>query len=564
MQKDNIYQLQKKLEKLEKENIGDSNTIQIIDLLNDIASSTYSSQPGLAREYALEARKKSKKANYLKGLGRSFQVEGFSHWAKGNFIYSEKCYRKALKIYQKIDYSKGIGNAYNNLGAVLAIQGRYKTSLNCYQQCSAIYKKLNYEHGVASACANMGIIYKNRKENKIAIEYQNRALKIFKKLKDHHYQAIVHNNIGSVLLSEKQYDQAIKFFRKSLRLQKKLNNQNGAALSYRFIGLTFRDKGDLKRGLNYCLKSYNLVKDTDSKRHIMLTGHSIGEIYLKLKKYDAALKFLQESFKLSREINIKDEQYKICRNISMLYEYTGDFKKSLKFYKKFSSLKDQVYTTDYNDKIANLKIEYELEQKEKEAEIQRLKNVELVGEINKRKKVEKALRKSEERFKQLSIEDPLTGIFNRRYFLKTADKIVKRAVKDNQNLSLVIFDLDHFKEINDTFGHLEGDRILKKFVEIVKQNIRPEDIFARYGGEEFILLLINTDIRDAQGIAERIRKNSELTKLGDCSVKMTLSAGISALNEIKQKSELFKVLIKIADQKLYQAKDMGRNRVVYN
>lgn len=559
-----IQELKQKLAKLEKENIEDVNTIQIIDTLNEISSSIYLKQPELAKKYALQAREKAEKVNYIKGLGRSYQVEGFSHWAKGNFINSEKCYRKAMKIYQKINYQKGIGNAYNNLGAVLAVQGRFETSINCYQQCSKIYEDLKYEHGVASACANLGIIYQNKKEYDIALEYQKKALKIFKKLKDYNYQAIVDNNIGSVLLSQKNYDKAIKFFRKSLRLQKKLENIQGAALSYRFIGITYKERGDFKKALNYCLKSYNLVKDTDSKRHIMLTSHPIGEIYLSLKKYDLSLKYFLQSLSISNEIGIKDEQYKIYMNISSLYEDIGNFKKSLEFYKKYRAIKDEVYTNDYNDKIANLKIDYELEKKEKEAEIQRLKNVELVEEINKRKKVEKALRKSEERFKQLSIEDPLTGIFNRRYFLKTAGKIITRAAQRSQEISLVIFDLDHFKKINDTCGHLKGDQVIKQFVKIVKQNIRPEDIFARYGGEEFILLLVNSDIQDAKRIAERIRRKNAKNSpaVVGCSVKMTLSAGISGIEEIEQKSAMLEKLIKIADQRLYQAKNTGRNKVV--
>ncbi|MGC9366105.1 MAG: tetratricopeptide repeat-containing diguanylate cyclase [bacterium] len=564
MLEEKIVKLTKKLNQLKKKNSTFENTREIIDTLNDISLSCYVKQPEMAEKYALEARKEAKKIKYLQGLGSSFQYEGFSHWARGNFIKSETCYRKALDIFEKIQYKTGIANAYNNLGSVLAIQGRYEASINYFQQSSALYQNLKDEHGVASVFANMGIIYKNKKEYEMALEYQNQALKIFKKLGNRNYQAIVHNSIGGVLLAQKHYSEAIKYFRKSLRIKKKMENMQGAALSYRFIGIAYKNKGVFKKALSYCLKSYDLVKDSNRKRHIMLISHTLGEIYLGLQKYNFSEKFLLESLKTCREIGIKDEQYRICRHLSTLYEEMGNYSKALEFYKKYNSLKDEVYTTEYNDKIAYLKIDHEVEKREKEAEIQRLKNVELVREISKRKKVEKALRKSEERFKQLSIEDPLTKIFNRRYFLKSAAKIIKRAAKKSQEISLVIFDLDHFKIINDTCGHLKGDQVIKQFVKIVKQNIRPEDIFARYGGEEFILLLVNSDIKNAKRIAERIRRKTAKNNPAavGCSVKMTLSAGISGIEEINQKSAILKKLIKIADQRLYQAKNTGRNKVV--
>jgi diguanylate cyclase (GGDEF)-like protein len=159
-----------------------------------------------------------------------------------------------------------------------------------------------------------------------------------------------------------------------------------------------------------------------------------------------------------------------------------------------------------------------------------------------------------------SMTDPLTGLLNRRYFTTLSQKEVARSLRHGLRFSVLMLDIDHFKRINDTFGHPVGDLAIKALAEICNQALRPHDILARYGGEEFVLTLPHTDEQGAHVVAERIRKEVEQLELATASgpVRFTVSIGLS----IYQKDLPFERILERADEALYKAKQGGRNRTV--
>ena len=175
-----------------------------------------------------------------------------------------------------------------------------------------------------------------------------------------------------------------------------------------------------------------------------------------------------------------------------------------------------------------------------------------------------AERKSaEEKLQQLSSTDSLTGLFNRRYFFEIAEQEFAKASRYDRSMSLAILDLDMFKNINDTYGHLAGDQALIHVGSLLRRMVREPDISARYGGEEFIMLFTETDCSGARNVAERLRKLVEDTPVHyeNNSISLTVSIGVSEKNN-NEKAETFDHLISQADQALYKAKKDGRNRVV--
>ncbi|WP_455379876.1 diguanylate cyclase [Acidihalobacter prosperus] len=163
------------------------------------------------------------------------------------------------------------------------------------------------------------------------------------------------------------------------------------------------------------------------------------------------------------------------------------------------------------------------------------------------------------REQRLANTDNLTEIGNRRYFLDTAGGILSRASDQNQVLSVLLFDIDHFKKVNDTMGHLIGDQVLKCVARTVSSLLRKNDIFARYGGEEYVALLPESRASEAVIIAERIRKHiSEMCQVRDYK-PITISIGIA---EFPNNAQSLKDLLSCADRALYKAKRQGRNRTV--
>ncbi|MFH0925580.1 MAG: sensor domain-containing diguanylate cyclase, partial [bacterium] len=167
-----------------------------------------------------------------------------------------------------------------------------------------------------------------------------------------------------------------------------------------------------------------------------------------------------------------------------------------------------------------------------------------------------------QKIEELSITDEYTQLYNMRFFRKLLDREVHRIERFGGILSLAFFDLDHFKDINDTYGHLMGSRTLKELADLIKGSIRKIDEITRYGGDEFVILLPNTDCNRALIVADRLRnmieQHSFLTNYG-LDVKITASFGIASY---PTHSNTVEDLIRQADVAMYGAKKKGRNKVI--
>lgn len=160
--------------------------------------------------------------------------------------------------------------------------------------------------------------------------------------------------------------------------------------------------------------------------------------------------------------------------------------------------------------------------------------------------------------RELASHDPLTGIYNRRQFFQLAHRELGRTNRERSAMSLLILDLDHFKQVNDRFGHVAGDQLLINTARVLSEGLREFDIIARYGGEEFVILLPNTDLNQARDIAERLRGQVEQAVLpfGQELLRVTVSIGITSYHYQEEPREL----LARADHALYAAKSAGRNR----
>ncbi|MBU4277284.1 MAG: GGDEF domain-containing protein [Proteobacteria bacterium] len=224
------------------------------------------------------------------------------------------------------------------------------------------------------------------------------------------------------------------------------------------------------------------------------------------------------------------------------------------------------FATGFNAMVRRLARTVEALQ-QKEAEVT-AKNQELVKEINNRLRVEKDLRISEERYREMAIMDHLTGLYNRRHFYVLAENELKRTLRRGHSLALIMLDLDHFKKINDNYGHDVGDKVLMEVGRVLTSQVRSMDICARLGGEEFVLLLPETQDPQALNVAERLRESiaHSCVPAGDDWVGVTVSLGVTGLNNVQRSQsqepkDLLELLIKQADRALYTSKTAGRNRI---
>ncbi len=163
--------------------------------------------------------------------------------------------------------------------------------------------------------------------------------------------------------------------------------------------------------------------------------------------------------------------------------------------------------------------------------------------------------------KSMANFDTLTSLYNRRYFDERLGLETQKSFYAGTSLSLVMVDIDHFKKVNDTFGHTEGDKVLREISTLLKNSVRRKDTVARYGGEEFIVILPEAGLEESSMIAERIRRLVENTPfdVGNARINLTVSLGISNFPSHRPRSK--EELVRMADQALYDAKRGGRNRL---
>jgi diguanylate cyclase (GGDEF)-like protein len=164
--------------------------------------------------------------------------------------------------------------------------------------------------------------------------------------------------------------------------------------------------------------------------------------------------------------------------------------------------------------------------------------------------------------RQQSIRDPLTRVFNRRYMQETLDRELARAARTQRPVGIVILDIDHFKRVNDTYGHQAGDTVLQDLGQLLLANLRTCDVASRYGGEEFVVVMPDASPEDARVRAETLREKAKALQWrheGAPPLTITISAGVAAFPADGKTGH---VLLRSADAALYRAKEEGRDRVV--
>jgi len=172
------------------------------------------------------------------------------------------------------------------------------------------------------------------------------------------------------------------------------------------------------------------------------------------------------------------------------------------------------------------------------------------------------LKRAKDNLEQLSITDGLSGLYNYRYLMHSIESELRRATRYNRTLALLLMDIDYFKNLNDTYGHLCGDHVIKTVGKLLKSNVRVTDVVARYGGDELAVMLIETSTKSAREVAEKLRGviGSHLFEWQTKQFSVNLSIGLAmapapGIQEVSH-------LVEAADRALYQAKRAGRNAVV--
>ncbi|MBL8094492.1 MAG: diguanylate cyclase [Anaerolineales bacterium] len=441
----------------------------------------------------------------------------------------------------------------------------------------------------------MSWTYRGFSDFAAAGEYGMKALRLAETLGDRLRQARLLNILGNIFAESNDLDAALHMGERALQLFREMGMANGESVALNNLSLTYLQRGDGPRALAACHESLRIAHDKGVSAVTLTALSTLGEIYLGLRDFEQADRELHRALALARERGARYDEFLNLLNLGKVHLGRGDesnalstFKEALAIaedlndragqfqchqllaevhesrgtpaaalahYKRFHTLKETVFNENASKRLAGLQVIHQVETARRDAEIHYLRTIELRNEIEERKSAQAALEK-------LASLDPLTGLLNRRELHVLAEYAVAQARLTGKPLTAIVFDLDNFKSVNDTFGHATGDAALTETARFVAQNLREGELVGRYGGDEFVILLPGSGLPEGRQVAERLRTSLShhviATPQGD--LRLTLSLGVAELDSAKGVGDLH-VLLAQADQALYAAKQAGRNRV---
>ena len=401
MATDKIKILEKKLGNLRDKPDSGASGRKKVDVLNELASEVVLSDCGAAEDYAKRALDIAEKMGYHKGEAKCYRLIGLSYEYRARYDETLACYNKALHTSRRIKDKQGIAKAILNIGGIYADLGHFDKALKYQIRALRHFEDLGNKHDIAGSFINIGATYQHLKNFEQGAQYNIEALKIFEKIGHAEGIADAAINIGGCYGMLGDYDGAFNYATKALAIYKELGEILKMAQAYLIIGTICGQKKDDEKALTCYRKALEMYEKVENKKGIAYACNNIGEIQRRLGDFDSAFKYLQRALKTAQEIKAIENEVESHELLSELFEAQHNYEQALNYHKKYTVLKEEFFNAEKSKQIADMRIRYETEKKEKEAVIYHLKNVKLRKEIRERKKIEKELEKHRTQLEEL-------------------------------------------------------------------------------------------------------------------------------------------------------------------
>lgn len=487
-----------------------------------------------------------------------------SLWLKGHHPEAMMASEALLSLAEKKHLPLFKSKALNIQGNIHYELRHYEEALNRYLKAlSWVESDSLPSHMGAALLNNIGEVHKASGDSAKALVSYEQAYEIATGLEDQNLAGIITLNKGEVLSIKGDYEKALELVTESADLFKKCGDFYNLAESHFILGDIYFKCGRFPEAEEVYLKSYNLaVESSDNDLYRIKALIRLGNLCLHAECYERALPFATRARDLAKAGNFPPLESEAAHLQSILNEKTGDLKGALEALKGYIALQNQLYESTYANMQNSLKTHFRLHQLETERAINKQRTHELEEKNSQLTILSKELEELKNMFQELSLKDSLTGIPNRRHFYTVFSQELKRAKRDKTPLSLIVLDVDYFKEYNDYYGHLSGDRCLMRIAGTLEDCLRRSvDLLARFGGDEFVLLLPNTNKAGAGILLEKLHEAVHTMRIDHLSAPhsafVTLSAGCITL--VPEEEDTVDSLFQWADEALYKAKSKGRD-----
>ncbi len=532
----------------------------------------------------------------LKLMARTLNTLAEAHRYLDNLVLALDYSTRALEIHKDIDDPVGFAKALLGAGIIYRHINLYEKSLEHINEAYLYYKKVNNMLGIAKTSNQMGLVYTRLRQFDQAEFFYQITIDLPKGMVEEKTLASALREMAVINLESGDLASAMQYAKKAYITYKNKNLTSYISTTARIIGNIYRAQGNNNKAIEYYKESLSFAREAGGKLYEIKSLTALAGILIGIDTNEA-ISLLKRSLALSTEIDDKLHMLYAYREIRIAEKLRGRIEESLRYAEEEIALTDIIQNERNEDKLAlekahlhSYKMEIELEtlrEKEKrhQLELEKKNNqIEIAAqarviselELSKNKYASIALafllaaclaivllvyrsfiasKKRNEELDYLAARDPLTNCYNRRILFEVMNRDFLDLPQIEEYCILMV-DIDHFKSVNDTYGHSIGDTVLCGVAELLQANIRKSDSVARFGGEEFCIILPNTTQEQAIRIAEAIRIKVEKATFED--IPVTCSFGVTS---IKFKARTPSELIEQADLALYEAKSLGRNQV---
>lgn len=530
-----------------------------LDSTNAEALALVRVEPDRAAKMADWAFKESQKLRYPKGQADSQRVFA-ALLCSSDPASANDFAEKALHTYNQIGDEASAASLLMSIARYNQNSGWINRAhfdlIEAYEKASAS----GNDKVRAAALFNLGANAEDRSDFPVALEYFSRAKVVAEELgyEQTYWRAVCAEQEMHYKLKDGAFQ--VELVEEALRILSVAGRESSLIELLMFFSAVEHDQGDTASARRYLRQAYSLATQTSNEQAKAEILYQFGVNRIEQGRLKSAKNFLEMALRAANALDIPALKLLCFRKLGHVLYRLGEPARAYEAIDQFVNLKDELNVQESERHFEEMRTVQQVQVVEKESKALKQKNTEL-GAVNQR--LEAALQETQKlqrELQRLVTIDELTGALNRRELLARGNEIVSRFHSQGRPGAIMIVDIDHFKSINDNFGHATGDEVLRRFTKSCQRVLRPTDSFGRLGGEEFCILLDRTKLDIAVKVADRVLRSIRSTRVSDIMGDRIVTASIG-LTEVNGSHDSIETALHDADTSLYEAKGTGRDKI---
>lgn len=530
-----------------------------IELAIEQAQSQARTNPRLAMELAEQAFSEATKVHFTKGLADSLKLIAQLQ-AQYDLSLAKDSALHAVEIYDRLgDYFSS-----SNLLMIVAKYFQHAGWTNrahfVLQDAYDRASKSENHTVLAAALFNLGTNAEERKDLEAALNYFHDARNIAEagNIEHVYWRALSAEQEMHYALRDGLFD--LKQVQKAVQGLSSPGREDSLIGLFTFLANVSADNGSQSSARNYLKQAYRLarsIRDDEARAEVL---YAFGQRKLKSQKFHSAIKLFQAALSVAQAMGSRTLELNCIKHLAEARFAYGESELAYQHLATYLKLTEELYRSETERHFEEMRTSQQVNKVEEESRQLKKRNSEL-GLLNER--LETALietKKLQSELQRMVTVDELTGALNRREILHKGAEFINRYHSQGRPCAVLIVDIDHFKSINDDFGHATGDEVLRRFTKSCQRVLRPTDYFGRLGGEEFCILLDRTSLEIALKVAERVMAGIRSTRVDDLMGSRIVTASMG-LVEVSASHDTIESALNQADLGLYEAKRSGRDKI---